>query len=151
MIKRFLMFRGSPDYQRAPDSLEGPDSQRAPDEQRALDAQRTPDIHRAPDSWEGPNIQKDHWWWLWLSLGPLIVTGSWFSGGPDCQTGPNCPDVLFGRFPYRFRDFCEGFGCFRRSFGSSGPSAHGGPKTPRGARTPSAPPPLATSLAVIVD
>ena len=55
--------------------------------------------------------------------------------GPDGERGPDCPDVLFCRIPHRFCD-CEGFGCFRRSFGPRGPSARGSPKTPRGAPSP---------------
>ena len=52
---------------------------------------------------------------------------------------------FFGRFLHRFRDFCEGFGCLRRSFGPRGPSARKSPKTPRGGGgAPSAP--LRTSL-----
>ena len=62
-----------------------------------------------------------------------------FLAGPDGQRGPDCRDVVFCRFPHRFRDFCEGFGCFRRGFGPSGPENH------KGAH-PSASRPLATSL-----
>ena len=56
------------------------------------------------------------------------------------------PRRVFCRFPHRFRDFCEGLGCFRRSFGPRGPSARRGPKTPRGRTLSAFPPPLATSL-----
>ena len=58
--------------------------------------------------------------------------GPVFLAGPYGQRGPDCPDVLFCRFPHRFRDFYEGFGCFRLSFGPRGPSARGGSKAPRG-------------------
>ena len=68
--------------------------------------------------------------------------GPCFSGGPRWSEGPDCPDVLFCRFPRRLRDFCEGFGCFRLSFGPRGPSVRGGLKTPRGHSLR----PLATSL-----
>ena len=49
---------------------------------------------------------------------------------------PECPEVLFCRFPRRFRDFREGFGCFRRSFGPRGPSVRGARKPPRSAHSP---------------
>ena len=88
------------------------DSQRAPDELRAPDEQMVPDAQRqAPDNHRGP---------VFLA-------------------GPDCPDVLFCRFPHIFRDFFEGFGCFRWRFGPRGPNAREGPKTPRG-RAPSTPP-----------
>ena len=71
MLRGLLMIRGAPDYQRAHDSWEGP--------------------------WESeyPDIKKGHWWWLWLSLGPLIVTGVLFfflptrmvRGAPTALTG----------------------------------------------------------------
>ena len=64
--------------------------------------------------------------------------GPVFLADPDGQRGPDCPDGFFCRFPHTFRDFCEGFDCFRRSFGPHGPLARGGPKPPRG-RTLSAP------------
>ena len=81
----------------------------------------------------------------WLSLWPLIYghRGPFFLVGPDDQMGPDCPDVLFYPFPHKFRDLCEGFGRFRRSFGHRGPSARRDPKTPRGAQAhPLRPPPL---------
>ena len=153
----------APDIQRAPEVGRAPFSQRGPDDQKVPDVQRVPWLSEGPwklggaliVSWplmsrgplifigpltvgRPPDIQKDHWWWLWLSLGPLIVTEALFLAGSDGQSGPDCPDVLFCRFLHRFRDFCEVFGCFRWSFGLSGPSARGAPKTPRW-HTPSAP------------
>ena len=88
-----------------------------------------------------------------IFIGPLTVErasdsqrGPVFLAGPDGQRGPDCPDVLFCRFPDRFHDLCEGFGCLRLSLDTRGPSTLGSPKTP-GRHTPSPPPPLATSLA----
>ena len=53
------------------------------------------------------------------------------TGAPDSHRGPDCPDVLFCRFPHRFRDICEGFGCFRRSFSPRGQGRRG-PENPKG-------------------
>ena len=83
-----------------------------------------------------------------IFIGPLTVgrasdsqRGPVFLAGPDGQRGPDCPDVLFCRFPHRFHDLCEGFGCLRLILGTRGPSTLGSPKTP-GRHTPSPPPPL---------
>ena len=65
---------------------------------------------------------------LAVTWAPDSHRGPVFLAGPDGQRGSDCPDVLFCWFPHRFRDFCEVFGSFRRSFGPSGP----GPKAPRG-------------------
>ena len=65
--------------------------------------------------------------------------GPVFLVGPDGQRGPDCPDVLFCRFPHRFRDFYAGFGCFFRSFGPRGPGPPGARKSRGGAHTLSAP------------
>ena len=88
------------------------------DYQRPLTVGRVPDSQRAPDSHRGPA----------------------FFAGPDGQRGPDCPDVIFCRSPHRVRVFCEGFGCFRRSFGPRGPEHH------KGGAHPPPPPPPATSL-----
>ena len=56
-----------------------------------------------------------------------------FLAGPDGQRGPDCPDVLFCRSPHKVRVFCEGFGCFRRSFGPRGPR---GPENHKGGAHP---------------
>ena len=77
--------------------------------------------------------------------------GPVFLAGPDGQrnllTALAC---FFCQFPQSFRDFCEGFGCFRWSFGPSGPSARGDPKpqggipsAPLAAPLPAVPPPTA--------
>ena len=58
---------------------------------------------------------------LTVTGAPDSHRGPVFLVGPDGQRGPDCSDVLYCRFPHRFRDFCEGFGCFRRSFGPRGP------------------------------
>ena len=52
---------------------------------------------------------------LTVTGAPASHRGPVFLVGPDGRRGPYCPDVLFSRFPHRVRDFCEGFGCFRRS------------------------------------
>ena len=78
--------------------------------------------------------------------GPVFLAGS------DGQRGNDCLDVLFCRFPHIFRDVCEGFGCFRRSFGPSGPSARGGSKTQGEHHVHFRPPPwLHTSLQARLD
>ena len=58
--------------------------------------------------------------------------GPVFSGRSRWSEGPIALTCYFCRFPHKFRNFCEGFGCFRRSFGPRGPD--GGPNTTRGAR-----------------
>ena len=40
--------------------------------------------------------------------------GPAFLGGQMVRGTGRALEVLFCRFPHRFRDFCEGFGCFRR-------------------------------------
>ena len=82
-----------------------------------------------------------------MFIGPLTIgrasdsqRGPVFFAGPDGQRGPDCPDVLFCRFPHIFHDLYESFGCLRLSLGPRGPSALGSPKTP-GRHTPSPPPP----------
>ena len=92
---------------------------RAPDYQRAPDAHRTPHVHRAPDNWRASDSQRN----------PV------FLAGPDGQRGPDCPVVLFCRFPHIFHDLCEGFGCLRLSLGPRVP------ENPREAHTFYAPPP----------
>ena len=63
------------------------------------------------------------------------------------RSRPDCPDVLFCRSPHKVRVFCEGFGCFRRSFGPRGPR---GPENHKGAHILSPPPPPpATSFATV--
>ena len=89
-----------------------------------------------------------------ILIGPLTVgrasdsqRGPVFLAGPDGQRGPDCPDVFFFcRFPHRFHDLCEGFGCLRPSLALAGhrPS---GPRKPQGGTHPlRPPPPLATFL-----
>ena len=90
----------------------------------------------------------------------LAVTGASghrgpvFLAGPDGQRGPTALTCFFVGFRTDFVtyvrvcdlcDVCEGFGCFRRSFGPNGPSAREVPKTPKKG-TP-LPAPLATYLA----
>ena len=47
--------------------------------------------------WRVPDIQKDHWWWLWLALEPLIDTGAlfFFSGGLRWSEGLQPPWCAF--------------------------------------------------------
>ena len=85
-----------------------------------------------------------------IFIGPLTVgrasdsqRGSVFLAGPDGQRGPDCPDVLFCRFPHRFHGLCEGFGPESWHSRAIDPRV---PENPREAHTLSAPP-LATSLA----
>ena len=60
-----------------------------------------------------------------------------FLGRPRWSEVPRLSGRAFCGFPHRFRDFCVGFGCLRRSFGPCGPSASvGGPSARRGPKTP---------------
>ena len=77
----------------------------------------------------------------WLGS-PDSYRGPVLLAGPDGQRETDCPDVLFCRFPHIFRDFCEGFGCFRREFWPSRAFDPRGPENPKGgggAHTLSAP------------
>ena len=53
--------------------------------------------------------------------------GPAFLVGPDGQGAPTARRASC-RFPHRFRDFREGFGCFRRGFGPRGHSARVTPR-----------------------
>ena len=56
------------------------------------------------------------------SLGLLPVTGALFFWWAQMVRGaPTALTRFFCRFPHRFCDFCEVFGCFRRRFGPRGP------------------------------
>ena len=75
MLRGALLFRGTLTVGRAPDT------------------QKAPGIQRAPDCW-GPLIIRGALIFRrvtdddWLSLGPLIVTGTLFSGEPRRSEGP---------------------------------------------------------------
>ena len=90
-----------------------------------------------PDSWEGPLLVRGALMirgplimTLAVSGGPLIVTGVLFFWWTQMvRGGADCPDVLFCRFPHRFRDFV------RVSVASAGVLALAGIRT-AGARKP---------------
>ena len=116
---------------------------RDPDSQRDLWCSGTPwysdwpwqlggSLIEGPDDQRGPDIQKGHWWWLWLSLGSLIDRVTRQSQGL-------C--FFFASGP--FRDFYEGFFLLSpESWSLAG-------LQPTGARNPQRwvhPSPLVTSL-----
>ena len=125
----------APDYQRAPWQLGGPLMRRGPLMLRG------PMIFMGPlTAGRAPNMQKDHWWWLRLWLGPLIVTGAvtgtgaCFSGGPRWSEGPRLPWRTFLSVSAQISWLLWGFRLLPPEFSA---------ENPKGA---SLSPPLATSL-----
>ena len=80
-------------------------------------------------------------------IGPLTVGRAsdsqralFFSRDQMVRGVPTALTCFFCRFPHRFHDLCEGFGCLRLSLGTRGPSTLG-PRKPQGGTHPLRPPP----------